>query len=96
MSAKITLDDDDQSTVRRMLTYLYTLDYDEGDHFPAVAMAVSVEDPTSKPDVVDDTTVCHCKRMSNIRVYAIADKYDLPALKELAKPKFINNNIIGF
>ena len=54
-------------------------------------MAVSVEDPTSKPDVVDDATVCHCKRMSNIRVYAIADKYDLLALKESAKTKFINN-----
>ena len=80
-----------------MLTYLYTLDYDGGDAFPAVAMAVSQntdsigEDPTSKPDVVDDATVCHFKRMNNIHVYAIADKYNMPALKELAKTKFINN-----
>lgn len=94
MTAEIILDDDDQSTVRRMLTYLYTLDYDEGDAFPAVATAVSqntdslVKDPTSKPDVVDDATVSHCKRMNNIRVYALAEKYNIPALKNLAKTKF--------
>ena len=94
MTAEIILDDDDQSTVRRMLTYLYTLDYDEGDACPAVATAVSqntdslVKDPTSQPDVVDDATVSHCKRMNNIRVYALAEKYNILALKQLAKTKF--------
>ncbi|KAF6227845.1 hypothetical protein HO173_011947 [Letharia columbiana] len=31
MTVTITVDDDDQSTVRRMLTYLYTLDHDDAD-----------------------------------------------------------------
>ena len=91
MTATITLNDDDQSTVQRMLTYLYTLDYDDGDAFPAVARDETpitdrpVPDSTPKPD---DETISHCKYMNNIRVYALADKYNIPALKELAKIKF--------
>ena len=96
MTATITLDGDDQSTVRRMLIYLYTLDYDDGDASPAVAEAISqntdglVPDPTAKPDVADDEMATHCKRMNNIRVYALAGKYNIQALKELAKAKFKN------
>ena len=77
MTATITLNDDDQSTVRRMLTYLYTLDYDDGDGFPAVARNES-----------RNTDVSHSKTMNNIHVYALADKYNIPGLKELAKIKF--------
>ena len=96
MTATIILNEDDQSTVRRMLTYLYTLDYDDGDACPAVAVATSqdtsslVTDPVSKSHGEDDATVSHCKRMNNIRVYALAEKYNIPALKELAKTKFKN------
>lgn len=77
-----------------MLTYLYTLDYDDGDDRPATAVAAIqntnslMADPTSKPDVVDDAIASHCKRMNNIHVYVLADKYDIPALRELAKTKF--------
>lgn len=77
-----------------MLTYLYTLDYDDTDDRPATAVAAVqntdglMADPTSKPEVVDDAIASHCKRMNNIRVYALADKYDIPALRELAKTKF--------
>ena len=94
MTATITLNDDDQSTVQRMLTYLYTLDYDDGDALPAVARDGSpntdspVLDITPEPDVNDDEMISHCKNMNNIRVYALADKYNIPALKELAKTKF--------
>ena len=95
ITATTTLDDDDQSTVRRMLTYLYTLDYDDQDASEAVAMIVSqntdghVADSSSKPEVVDDAPIVHCKRMNNVRVYALAEKYNIPALKELAKAKFM-------
>lgn len=101
MTATITLKDDDQSTVRRMLTYLYTLDYDDGDAFPAEAVAASekteglVEDLGSEPDVEDDEKVSHCKRMNNIRVYTLAEKYNIPALKDLAKDKFENHKTAG-
>ena len=95
ITATITLDDDDQSTVRRMLTYLYTLDYDDKDASEAVAMEESqntdghLTDSSSKPEVVDDAAVVHCKRMNNVLVYAIAEKYNIPALKELATTKFV-------
>ena len=94
MTATITLDDDDRSTVRRMLTYLYTLDYDDGDAFPAVARDESsntddpVPDSTSKPNVNDAEMISHGKYMNNIYVCALADKYNIPPLKELAKIKF--------
>ena len=94
MTATITLDDDDQSTVQRMLTYLYTLDYDDDDASPAVARDQSpnkgspVLEITPKPDVNDDDMISHRKNMINIRVYALAEKYNIPALKDLAKTKF--------
>ena len=78
-----------------MLTYLYTLDYDDQDASEAVAMEESqntdghVTDSSSKPEVVDDATVVHCKRMNNVFVYALAEKYNIPALKELAATKFV-------
>lgn len=37
MTAITTLDDDDQSIVRRRLTYVYTVDYDDGSGSHAVA-----------------------------------------------------------
>ena len=95
MTATITLDGDDQATVRRMLTYLYTLDYDDQDASEAVAVSESqntdghVTDSISKPEVVDDATIVHSKRMNNVLVYALAEKYNIPALKELAVTKFV-------
>ena len=95
ITATITLDDDDQATVRRMLTYLYTLDYDDQGASEAVAMEESqnadghVTDSTSKPEVVNDATIVHCKRMNNVLVYALAEKYNIPALKDLAATKFV-------
>ena len=47
-----------------MLTYIYTLEYDDG----------------------EATMVC--KLISNVRVYALAEKYCIPELKELANTKF--------
>lgn len=82
-----------------MLTYLYTLDYDDEDPPQTVAVAASqntdghMTDAISKPEVTDDATTSHCKRMNNVRVYALADKYNIPALKELAKTKFQKSKI---
>ena len=96
MTTTITLNDDDPSTVRRILTYLYTLDYDDADASQAVAVAASqnadsnVLDSSSKPEAIDDATTSHRKRMNNVLIYALADKYNIPALKELAKTKFQN------
>ena len=78
-----------------MLTYLYTLDYDDQDASEAVAMEESqntdghVTDSSLKPEVVEDATIVHCKRMNNVLVYALAEKYNIPGLKELATTKFV-------
>ena len=75
-----------------MLTYLYTLDYDDGDAFPVVPRKESPNTDRPVPDLnpkPDDETISHCKSMNNIRVYALADKYNIPTLKELAKIKFM-------
>ena len=95
ITATITLNDDDQATVRRMLTYLYTLDYDDQDISDAVAVSKSQDSEghlagsSPNSEVVDDATAVHCKRMNNVLVYALAEKYNIPALKELAATKFV-------
>ena len=95
ITATINLNDDDQSTIRRMLTYLYTLDYDDQDASNATAMEESQNtgghdtDSSSKPEKVDDATAIHRKRMNNVLVYALAEKYNISALKELAATKFV-------
>ena len=77
-----------------MLTYLYTLDYDDGDAYQAATETASqytdglVADSSSELEAVDDETVYHHKRMNNVRVYALAEKYGMPALKKLAETKF--------
>lgn len=79
-----------------MLTYLYALDYEKGDAFQTVAVAAlqitdgHVANSSSKMAVVDDTLGSHCMQMNNVRVYVPAEKYNVPALKELAKTKFGN------
>lgn len=94
VTATISLDDDDQSTVHRMLTYLYTLDYDDEDAFSAVVEATShntdgfVLDSASKPNAADNGMASRGKCINNIRVYTLAEKYNIRALKELAKAKF--------
>lgn len=123
-TATIDLTDDDPQTVKRMLTYLYTLEYDDGQrqaeeeieeaqqerqesssaasHSPSA----TVEDASSPEDAISTTLsspllISHkdvipaeavntsCERMmGNVLVYALADKYDIPELKSLAKAKF--------
>jgi hypothetical protein len=73
-TGRISLDDDDPDTVERMISYLYTLDY-EDEEYPG---ARAKENLGLTPPAL----------FSSIRVYAIADKYIIPALKELARERF--------
>ena len=101
------MNDDDPQAVKRMLVYLYTLDYpDEGDSgVPAEHLAVEhspqphflheTSTTTEEGTVLgtnlersDDATLHSVRMMNNVLVYAIADKYDIVELKELAKRKF--------
>ena len=47
-----------------------------------------VEVQAMKPAVVDRAEAIQRKLMNNVHVYAIAEKYGIPELKELAKTKF--------
>lgn len=91
MTAVITLNDDDQPTVQRMLTYIYTRDYDDGDDNLATTTIAAQNTDGLITDPMEDAKISHRKRMNNIRVYAIAEKYNIPELKELAKTKFQKN-----
>ena len=93
----IVLEEDDPPTVCRMLTYLYTLDYDD-DGPPASAehyMANGTEAATSEALTTTNSPLSaedllkHAKMMNNVVVYAIAQKYDIKGLKELATMKFL-------
>lgn len=96
MTTTITLNDDDQPTIGRFLTYLYTLDLDNEDAFQSVASAASQNtdgfksDSSSEPAMFGDATAFHCKRMNNVRVYALAEKYNIPTLKQLGLTEFRN------
>ncbi|MCJ1450412.1 hypothetical protein MMC28_000743 [Mycoblastus sanguinarius] len=86
---EIGLEEDDPPTVRRMLTYLYTLDYDDdGEPASLKQYILNGSDSLKTTTVPEGGAQRHAKLMNNVAVYAIAEKYDIPELKELAKTKF--------
>ena len=95
-TGNIALKGDDAPTVRRMLTYLYTLDYDDEGEKASIASYINdtgtgatshatVE--TAELPVVCEETSYH-RLLNNIAVYAIADRYNIPELEQLAETKF--------
>ena len=79
-----------------MLTYLYTIDYDD-EGAPASAqhymvkgtnVANSQAQATMTTPLSDKELLRHTKMMNNVAVCAIAQKYDIDELKELATAKF--------
>lgn len=78
-----------------MLLYLYTEDYDDQVASfetyriggPGTEMAIDIFKWESPDGDMEKTSV---RMMNDVRVYAIADKYVIPGLKELAKTKFAN------
>ncbi|KAK3171728.1 hypothetical protein OEA41_003812 [Lepraria neglecta] len=102
-TAKITLNDDDPFTVNRMLIYLYIRDYPDRE-IPVTQKPSELHGPPRPPhlrvyahsisDKSANTTNSNAsehKSMNNIMVYAIADKYELPDLKRLAKNKLLES-----
>ena len=96
----ITLQDDDTPIVRRMLKYLYTLDYnDDEDDGEAADVAHYAHDTGASADLQARTVTeeqhlsapdrpGYHRVLNNIAVYAIADKYNIPELEALAATKF--------
>ena len=101
------MNDDDPQTVKRMLFYLYTLDYP--DHGVPDIQAQHVVTGRSTPPhlrhktptTIEEKTIMSVylgnsegaitthdpRMMNNVLVYAVAEKYDIPDLKDLAKGK---------
>ena len=97
----ITMDDDHPEAVKRLLLYLYTFDYpDEDDsdvpvttdrsYTPQLPSTTTLEESISDTmsDSCDGATPHDPRMMTNVLVYAVAEKYDIPELKDLAKHKF--------
>lgn len=97
---RISLNDDDPEAVGRMVRYLYTMDYDEGDNSYRVPSSYNTQNPNPTMSVSDEPgdyqltvsmppiTARAAAIFHNIMVYALAEKYDVQDLKDLAKEKF--------
>ena len=98
------MNDDDPQTVNRMMLYLYTLDYPDEDVSGVRAERVAInqsplphlkrktstttEEGTDSGSVAEGAVPHDARMMNNVLVYAVAEKYDIPELKDLAKHKF--------
>ncbi|OAL38196.1 hypothetical protein AYO20_02648 [Fonsecaea nubica] len=97
-SKRIELKEDDPATVKRMVSYMYTFDYEDeknqslkSDDRSSVSPEEgeeAVEITSVKSDIVSDHNENQPALVSSVRVYAIADKYGIPPLKELARQRF--------
>lgn len=74
-TSSLQLEHDDPATVERMITFFYTGTYDQGNPHVGTRDATPFVGPIL---------------MANTLVYSIADKYDIDALKIVAKAKFEN------
>lgn len=96
-SNRIELEDDDPATVERMISYIYTFDYKDEQHqdresnsCSSVSPGEDVEITIGENEDMSDHDGVQPALASSVRVYAIADKYGMPSLKELAKERFCN------
>ena len=80
-----------------MLEYLYTDDYDDNGEAASLAHYAHGKGASANlqaTTVTEEEQLCahdppdYSKTLNNIAVYAIADKYDIPALQVLAAEKF--------
>jgi hypothetical protein len=85
-SGVITLDDDHPETVKRMISFFYTLDYDNGIRIPSYTGASILGDTkigSASTEQLESVLSC-----CGVREYVIAEKYDIKDLKALAQSRF--------
>jgi hypothetical protein len=76
LTGEITFEDEDSNTVDRFLTFLYSGDY--CDNATIATAKGATQTITGVPEAL----------LTNTKVYVMAGKYDVPALKEHAVKKF--------
>lgn len=79
-SGIITLEEDDPLTVERMLLWLYSVDYSDSD-------GTTPDNCTKEPELIEKAKIEKAKMLTNIQVYALAEKYEVHGLKTLARTK---------
>ncbi|KAI9772811.1 MAG: hypothetical protein M1839_002284 [Geoglossum umbratile] len=82
-SNRIILAEDDHDTVKRMITYFYIHDYDDEVHSTAFSQPNESCFQGRHMPMREQPAL-----FSSIRVYALADKYDIQELKSLAESRF--------
>jgi uncharacterized Zn ribbon protein len=83
--------DDDPESVERMISYMYTMDYEDGqDNEVALVKDLDVFSSTKKvKNGRKSIRVSMNPLLINTRVFIIGDKYDVKGLKDLAMTKYI-------
>lgn len=83
--------------VKMMLLYIYTHDYDDQvPSFESYRIGVPKTEVAFDEDTPDAVVEeAYVRMTNNVRVYATADKYDIPGLKKLAKTKFEHLASVG-
>jgi len=87
--------------VERMLLWLYSVDYSDSDgttpdNYTSTASEdadfgprwpIVVGSATKDPETIEKAKIEKAKMLTNIQVYALAEKYDIHGLKTLARTK---------
>ena len=90
-SRNIDLDDDDVESVRKVLSFMYTGTYEDEQTGPnALQLARQTgESHSINPAGAENTPEDEVPVLwSGVRVYALADKYDVQPLKVMARDRF--------
>lgn len=99
MTRTIDLPDDEPDIVFKMIQFLYTSSYDDTEHtaIPGayddkehMSILRSRETPIKGHELLDkkETLKCPGALIVHTKVYIIADKYDIQALKDLAAKRY--------
>ncbi|KAL8920631.1 MAG: hypothetical protein Q9208_006113 [Pyrenodesmia sp. 3 TL-2023] len=102
--ARIYLPDDDPAALQRILSYLYTTGYDDEDQVDdlkenSLSDPMTLDSEAGNAQAEESSARQPLERIeraksnisaltNNVLVYALAEKYDIQPLKDLAKEKF--------
>jgi hypothetical protein len=80
------------TTVKQMISYVYTFDYKDEQYQDLEFDGYSSVPPEEmgENENMSDHNEDQPALVSSVRLYAMADKYGIPSLKELAKERFCN------